>query len=209
MKLSYLWAKAIKKMHGKATKNVILGEDAKVEAGSHLVNVVMGKYSFCGYECAIYNCDIGKFCSIASYVRIGGSEHPFEWVSTSPVFYKGRDSVKKKYVEYERKEDLHTHIGNDVWIGEGCHIKAGVNIGDGAIVGMGSVVTKDVAPYTIVAGNPAKVIRYRFDNKVCEQLLELQWWDWDEELLERLSPYIREPHKFVDAYRKVWKENNG
>lgn len=203
MKISYLWAKLTKKIRGSAMLQTCFAEDSKAEAGCHLIDVSMGRHSFCGYDCEIYRCKIGSFCSIGNYVRIGGSKHPYEWVSTSPVFYKGRDSVKKKFVEYEREADLETRIGHDVWLGEGCYIKAGVEIGNGAVVGMGCVVTKDVEPYAIVAGNPARFIRYRFEKEICDLLNDTEWWSLPEEDIQMLAPYIKEPILFIEQYRKI------
>lgn len=119
----------------------------------------MDRYSFCGYNCEMINVEIGSFCSIANGVVIGGEMHPLEWISTSPVFYEGRDSIDMKFSEHKRKKGLKTIIGHDVWIGQNSLIKQGIKIGNGAVIGMGSVVTKDVAPYSIVAGNPTKLIK--------------------------------------------------
>lgn len=208
--LKYYWAKILKKLRGSAVKNCSFGIDSKAGSGSHLVNVRMGKHSYCGYDCEIYNCSIGNFCSIANYVCIGGSKHPFEWVSTSPVFYKGRNNgVKKKFSEYERDRDLETYIGNDVWIGEGCFIKAGCRIGDGAVIGMGSVVTKDIESYTIVAGNPAHFIKYRFDEGIRLEMKKAKWWDLKEEQLEKLSCYIKDPKVFLEHFYELEQKNNG
>ena len=149
----------MKKIRGAAIKDSSIDCSSKVEAGSLVVGSTMGRYSFCGYDCKIINCEIGMFCSIADHVSIGCAQHPIDWVSTSPVFYKGRDSVKKKFSEFPRNIDLRTYIGNDVWIGENVLIKGGVKIGNGAIIGMGSIVTKNVGDYEIWAGNPARCIR--------------------------------------------------
>lgn len=197
MNIAYYWSKLFKKAHGAAVKNSRIDRTAKIEAGSQIVNSEIGKYSFCGYDCKILNCTVGAYCSIADDVVIGGAQHPVSWVSTSPVFYAGRDSVKKKFTLFPRSDDLHTKIGNDVWIGEHALIRAGVIIGDGAVIGMGSVVTKDVAPYGIVAGVPAKLIRKRFDDEVCQGLLKSEWWTFDDELLARYASYIKEPKQFL------------
>ena len=157
----------------------------------------MGKYSFCGYDCEIINCKIGAYCSIANNVIIGGAMHPINWVSMSPVFYAGRDSIKKKFSTYTREKDKLTYIGNDVWIGHGAHIKQGVRIGDGAIIGMGAVVTKDVPNYTIVAGNPAHYIRNRFDEKTSERLMQSEWWNLPDEQIAKLASYIQDPDEFL------------
>lgn len=162
----------------------------------------MDRHSFCGYDCEIYNTDIGSFCSIANNVIIGGAAHPISWVSTSPAFYRGRDSIKKKYSAFEREPEVRTIIGHDVWIGQYSLIKQGITVGTGAVVGMGSVVTKDVAPYTIVAGNPARVIRDRFSDELKEQLIESEWWKLDDATLEEAAKQIREPENFIKHFIK-------
>lgn len=199
MKASYLLNRILKKMRGSAINNCIIHKTSKIESGSQVVNTKIDKYSFCGYDCKISNCSIGAFCSIADGVIIGGARHPIEWASTSPTFYQGRDSVKKKFSEFERDEDAETTIGNDVWIGDRAIIKAGICIGDGAIVGMGSVVTKDVGPYEIWAGNPAKMIKKRFDNKQIEALLASKWWRCNDEIIQKAAAYIRSPEDFLNS----------
>lgn len=192
-----LFSKVLKKLRFSAIRNSRIDKTSKVESGSNLVNVSMQKHSFCGYNCEICNAEIGSFCSIANNVIIGGAMHPITWVSTSPVFYDGRDSVKKKYSTHKRQEDLQTIIGHDVWIGEGAKIKQGIKIGTGAVVGMGAIVTKDVPPYAIVAGNPARVIRMRFDEIIVQQLLASQWWTFSDEKLSHMAQYITEPKRFI------------
>jgi acetyltransferase-like isoleucine patch superfamily enzyme len=193
----YLWAKFCKKVRGSALVNCRIHKTAKIEAGSNAVNCSMGRYSFCGYDCTLINCDIGSFCSIANRVVIGGARHPMEWVSMSPVFSSGRDSVNKKYSCHAKQATPKTWIGNDVWIGETALIKAGTKVGDGAVIGMGSVVTKDVPPYAIVGGCPAKIIRQRFSEETILKLLNMKWWDFDEERLNKYAAYITDPERFV------------
>ena len=198
MKFSYLWAKALKKISGAAIINSTIHKTSKVEAGSQVVNSSMDKYSFCGYDCEIFHCDIGSFCSIANNVVIGGAIHPFEWVSMSPVFYYGKDSVSKKFSTFKREPAKRTIIGCDVWIGHGAHIKQGVIIGTGAVIGMGAVVTKDVLPYSIVGGNPARLIRMRFDDNTIMTLLKSEWWNLPNEQIEELANYIQNPEVFIN-----------
>jgi acetyltransferase-like isoleucine patch superfamily enzyme len=193
----YFWAKFFKKIQGSAIKNSNISNSSKVEAGSLFVNSSMDRHSFCGYNCEIINTQIGSFCSIANNVKIGGGEHPIDWVSTSPVFYFGRDSVKAKFSEFKRPEPSITKIGSDVWIGQNTLIKQGVEVGVGAIIGMGSIVTKNVPPYAIVAGNPAKLIRYRFDDELISELLKSQWWNLDETKIFISSQNIKDPKKFL------------
>lgn len=206
MSLLYYWAKFVKKIRGSALVRSNIHVTSKVESGSHLVNVVMGKHSFCGYDCEIINCEIGSFCSIANKVSIGGGMHPVEWVSTSPVFYEGRDSVKVKYANHKRPNPKITKIMNDVWIGEGVFIKQGVTIGNGAIVGMNSVVTKDVEDYSIVAGCPAKNIRKRFSDTIIASLLNIKWWNFSDEEMLFYAQYFRDPFLFIETYKKMDKK---
>lgn len=199
-RISYYWAKFFKKLKGKAITNSIIHPTSKIEAGSEIVNSVFNKHSFCGYDCEIINCDIGSFSSIANRVIIGGGMHPLSWFSTSPVFYKGKDSVKAKYSEHVREEPKRTTIGNDVWIGEAAIIKQGVSIGHGAVVGMGSIVTKDVLPYSIVVGNPAKEIRKRFDKDTIKYLLESCWWDLDDSKLKDIARFANDVPKLISNF---------
>ncbi len=123
---------------------------------------------------------IGKFCQLASGVRfiMNGSNHAMNGVSTYPFKVFGK-AWKDASMDVVSKGD--TVIGNDVWIGNGVTVMQGIKIGDGAIIGTNSLVTKDIEPYTIVGGNPARPIRKRFDDATIEFLLELKWWDWSPE----------------------------
>ncbi|CAL2090697.1 Glycosyl transferase family 1 [Tenacibaculum sp. 190524A05c] len=200
--IQYLWSKIIKKLRGSSIRNSTIHKTSKIESGSNIYNVSMDKHSFCGYDCEIVNCDIGSFVSIANNVIMGGGMHPVDWVGMSPVFYKGRDSVRKKFSEFEREEPQKITVGNDVWIGNNVLVKQGVNIGHGAVIGMGSVVTKDVDPYTIVAGIPAKKIRNRFDEDISEKLLKIEWWNFDDKKLEEAAKHIKNPTLFLKSLEK-------
>lgn len=197
--IEYYISKILKKARGKCLINSKVHKTSKIESGSSVVNSQIDRYSFCGYDCQIINCKIGAFCSIANNVVIGGAMHPAEWVSTSPVFYEGRDSVKRKFSIHKRNPDKTTVIEPDVWIGQNAVIKQGLIIGVGAIIGMGSVVTKNVEPYTIVAGNPAKNIRKRFDDNIIEKLIESRWWEFSDKKLFSLGKYITNPSDFINA----------
>lgn len=134
---------------------------------------------------------IGKFCMIASGVTfiMNGANHLTDSLSTYPfaIFGKGWEQAMDGK-EYPKKGNI--TIGNDVWIGYNATIMAGVTIGDGAIIATNATVVKDVAPYSIVGGNPAKEIKKRFSEEVIAQLLELQWWDWDIEKITRNVPHL-------------------
>ena len=180
--------------------NSKIDRKAKVGHGTQFINSSIGKYSYV-FESVVINTEIGSFCSIAPNCIVGGAKHPISWVSTSPVFYKGKNCLKKNFSENEFEEFEKTEIGNDVWIGNNCLIKGGVKIGDGAIIGMGSVLTKDVPPYEIWAGNPARLIRKRFSDERIENLTAAEWWNWDEEKISEKA------NTFIDT-ETFLKENN-
>ena len=136
-------------------------------------------------DCRIRNVKIGRYCSVAKHVDIGLPQHPVDWLSVSPRQYF-RDfgcwsslAGKKIAVKPFDGESGMTEIGNDVWIGDRVVIMSGLKIGDGAIVAAGAVVTKDVPPYAVVGGVPARIIKYRFDEPTIRRLLDLQWWRYD------------------------------
>ncbi|KAA0690874.1 antibiotic acetyltransferase [Halopseudomonas laoshanensis] len=130
---------------------------------------------------------------------IGGARHPMEWVGMSPVFYSGRDSVKSKFSEHPLELVPKATIGNDVWIGRSAIILSGVSVGDGAVVGAGSIVTKNVPPYAVVAGNPAKIIRYRFEERIIRELMSIKWWEFTEPHLKELGGCFNDVEKFLSV----------
>jgi len=133
-------------------------------------------------KATIFNADIGKFCSIASYVSIGPGMHKTDGLSTHPVFYLNNTPLIKKYSKFDLFESSKkTIIGHDVWIGEKAIIIDGITIGNGAIIAAGSVVTKNVQPYSIVGGVPAKLIRMRFDQDTIVKINEAEWWNNSDE----------------------------
>ncbi|MGX5173687.1 CatB-related O-acetyltransferase [Aliikangiella sp. IMCC44653] len=198
--VKYIISKVLKRLRIPSIKNSVICKTSTIEPGSLVVNSTVGKHSFCGYDCSLINTEIGAFCSIASDVSIGGASHPLHFVSTSPAFLSHKDSIKKKYSLFEYNPEIKTRIGSDVWIGERVIIKSGVKIGTGSVIGMGSVVTKDVPPYSICAGNPAKLIRMRFDSNIIDSLLDSLWWEWPDEKLLKYSDYFNDPTKFLSMY---------
>src|SRR5690606_33590326 len=136
------------------------------------------------------------FCSIGANVIIGGAAHTINWVSTSTVFNENKDHLPTKFSKHKFSLDSSTKLGNDIWIGNNVLIKANLTIGDGAIIGMGSVVTKDVGPFEIWAGNPAKLIRKRFDNERIEFLLKSEWWSWPDNKIKRYASSFNDVESF-------------
>lgn len=131
---------------------------------------------------------IGSFCSIAEGVQIFlGGEHRTDWVTTYPfnVLWEAGEPIKG---HPKTKGDV--LIGNDVWIGAEAVILSGVRIGDGAVVGARAVVSRDVSPYTIVAGNPARAVKKRFKDETIQRLLDVRWWDWQDDRLEKALPLL-------------------
>lgn len=201
--IKYLLSKFFKKARLAAIINSKIDKTSKVESGSHISGSTFGKYSYCGYDCEILNCEIGNYVSIANNCKMGGANHVTSWVSTSPVFYYGSDSIKKKFAEFKRPPGKRITIGNDVWIAEGCIIKEGVTIGTGAVVGMGAVVTKDIPPYGIAVGNPARVIKFRFEEKTINDLIESEWWNLEDQIIQKLAVYVKEPYLFIQELKKL------
>lgn len=199
MKLTYILTKLIKKLRGSAIADSQVNKHSKVESGSLILRSRIEKHSFCGYDCTIIDAEIGAFTSIGGKVTIGGAMHPMHFVSTSPVFLSHRDSIRTKFAKHVYLPRTTTRIGSDVWIGDGVYIKAGINIGHGAVIGMGSVVTKDVEAYSIVAGNPAKLIRKRFSDDICDQLLSSEWWQMSDDELHKFGSLFDNPIKFIEV----------
>ena len=172
----------------------VLGPYTSIGPRTSLGETTFGDYSYVVNDCSIMYAEIGKFCSIAAQTRINPGNHPmwraalhhFTYRSTSYGF-----SVEDDHEFFDWRRAHKVVLGNDVWIGHGSVILPGVKIGTGAAIGAGAVVSKDVPPFAIMGGVPAKLIRYRFEEHVQQQLLELAWWDWPREKLEVALPDMR------------------
>jgi len=149
-------------------------------------NCKIGDHTYIQKRSTIFNVKIGKFCSIASNVSIGPGIHKIDGVSTHPVFFLKNTPLVKKFSSQDLFESSkRTVIGHDVWIGEKAIIIDGIEIGTGAIIAAGSVVTKNVEPYAIVGGVPAKLLKYRFNENEIVYLLKSEWWNSGEEWLQK------------------------
>lgn len=202
-KIRYAFARCMTRcFQPMAVKNSNIDKRAHIGTGSQIVNSTIGKYSYIGPRSVILHSSIGSFCSIADGVHIGGASHPTDWVSTSPVFTRGRNILKKNFSTLEYDPFSLTKIGNDVWIGTNSLIKSGCIIEDGAVIGMGSVLTKNVGKYEIWAGNPAKLIKKRFSDTVVDELADIRWWDFEDDRLEAIGGEFKYPEQFIQNRRR-------
>lgn len=203
--ISLVAFKLLRKLRLKGVHSSEVHSTSKLESGTMFYYSKLDRHSFCGYDCDIAHAHIGSFVSIANNVVLGGGRHPMEWVGMSPVFYEGRDSVKAKFSTHHREPSLRVNINSDVWIGRSAIVLPGVEVGVGAVVGAGAVVTKSVPPYAIVAGNPARLIRYRFDQPIIKRLLASCWWEYGDDNLYRLGPYFNDVNKFLEIIERDTK----
>lgn len=170
-----------------------------------LRDVTLGAYSYFERHGEAAYATIGAFCSIAANTRINALEHPTERVTSHKVSYRPNEYFRFLPVDQafrQRRMDRPVTIGHDVWIGHGAVIMPGVTVGPGAVIGANSVVTRDVDPYMIVAGVPARIIRRRFEQPVCDALMALAWWDWPDEKLFYAIPDMQsmQPMEFVEKW---------
>ena len=171
-----------------------LGAWTAVGARTTIAETIMGDYSYVVNDSSIIYSQIGRFCSIAAHTRINPGNHPLERVALHHFTYRSKSyqlgpEDDQEFFNWRRAHKV--TLGHDVWIGHGAVILPGVTIGNGAAVGAGAVVSKDVPDYAIVAGVPAKVLRFRFPPEIQKKLLQLAWWNWDREKLARTLPDFR------------------
>ncbi|PZU93238.1 MAG: chloramphenicol acetyltransferase [Chelatococcus sp.] len=163
-------------------RQATLGRYTEIGARTVFIESTMGDYSYVVNDSNVIYTTIGKFCSIAAHTRINPGNHPMQRASQSHFTYRASayfEDAEDDEAFFAWRRAHPVTIGHDVWIGHGAIILAGRTIGNGAVVAGGAVVTKDVAPYTIVAGNPARPVRRRFPEEIARRLEALGWWDWE------------------------------
>ncbi len=162
------------------------GTYVEIGRGSRVAHTTFGDYSYCDRYADIANAQIGKFANIAAFSRIGATDHPLHTAACHHFLYRSDDywdDAGRDPAFFAHRQSRVARIGHDTWIGAGAMVKPEVTLGDGAVVASGAVVTKDVPPYTIVAGTPAKPLRERQPRNIAERLIALAWWDWPHDQL--------------------------
>ena len=163
-----------------------ISKKTKINRGARIIDSKIGEYTYVGTNSWVCIADVGKFCSIANRVNIGLGNHTIDYLSTSPIFTEKHNGTGFSWINDTVAPPFkRTIIGNDVWIGFGAMVMGGVKIGDGAIIGAGSIVTKDIPPFAIAVGIPAKVIKYRFSRETIESILQKPWWNRSEKDLKQ------------------------
>jgi len=185
----------------------------RITEGVVLRNCKLGIATYVGVNTKLEKVNVGRYCSIGPNVRVVLGTHPADtFVSTFPAFFSTRKQAgfsfvrENKFEEFkyaDRENKYAVVIGNDVWIGDGAVLLQGIEIGDGAIIAAGAVVTKNVPPYAVVAGVPAKIIKYRFTPEIVERLVEIQWWNRDISWLSKNAELFANVSQFVTQQKDI------
>jgi phosphonate metabolism protein (transferase hexapeptide repeat family) len=179
-----------------------LGDWVYLGPNTSVVESDFGDYSYTAGDVQIIYSEVGKFCSIASHARLNPGNHPMERVTQHHMTYRrqqyGFGPDDDAFFDWRR--DHKVTVGHDVWLGHGAVLLPGVTVGTGAVIGAGAIVTKDVAPYTIAVGVPARPLRLRFAEDVIEKLQRIAWWDWPRELLEQRFEDLNDLPSFLEKY---------
>lgn len=185
----------------KVHSNSIFAGNNVIANGARITNCILGKGTYVGTNTILDKTKIGNYCSIAKNVSQAIGNHPTTgFVTTHPAFFSTRKQAGFTYVNENYFEEISytdkskqyvNEIGNDVWVGANVLLLNGVKIGNGAIIAAGAVVTRDVEPYAIVGGVPAKLIRYRFEKKKIEEIENSKWWEWEETKIKENINWFR------------------
>ncbi len=189
-------------------RDCVLGRFVEVAERVVLAECEVGDYSYFERHVEAIYTTIGKFCAVAAGVRLNALHHPMERVSQHKITYRPNEYFPHAKIDKGfrvLRQSRRVVIGHDVWIGHGAIVLPGVSVGHGAVVAAGAVVTKDVEPYSIVAGVPAKRIKWRFEKTVRERIIALGWWDWEHDRLAAAVESMRTmtPEEFLEKYSGI------
>ena len=184
------------------SRDTTFGNFCRIGGPVYIADSTISDYTYVEIGARITAASVGKFCSIAPYAFVGQPEHPTTgFVSTHPIFYRSIPALGYDFVEGGAHQEVkRTGIGNDVWIGAGAVVRSGLTVGDGVVVGAGAVVTKDLDPYTIYAGVPARPIRRRFDDDTIAFLREFRWWDRGDDWLQSHAREMQDVRRLKDSH---------
>ena len=187
----------------------VIDKKARIYRKAKVFNSSIGAYSYLSKNSSLIYASVGKFCSIGSNSCIGLGHHSLTYISTSPLFSEKQNATGSSWVE---KSEIYPYkrvvVGNDVWIGTRVIVMGGVTIGDGAVLAAGAVVTKDVPPYAIVGGVPAKIIKYRFPEPIVDKLKEIQWWNLPENIIKnKISLFQKDDFTINDLEKMMVKKD--
>ncbi|MFO1033762.1 MAG: DapH/DapD/GlmU-related protein [Hyphomicrobiales bacterium] len=194
------------RVHASATlRDCVLGRFTDVAERVSLAECTLGDYSYVERDVEAIYTDIGKFCAIAAQSRLNALNHPLERISQHKITYRPNEyflGAKVDKAFREKRQQARVRLGHDVWVGHGAIIMPGVTVGHGAVIAAGAVVTKAVEPYSIVAGVPARHIKWRFGKSIRERIIALAWWDWEH---DRLAAAVADmqglsPEEFLERH---------
>jgi phosphonate metabolism protein (transferase hexapeptide repeat family) len=189
-------------------RNCALGSYVEVGEGTLLLESVLGDYSYTARYADIAYSVLGKFVNVAAFTRLNPGEHPYHRASLHHFMYRSSyywPDERDEAAVFDWRRSRPVRVGHDSWIGHGAVIMKGVTVGNGAIIGASSVVTKDVPPYAVVAGAPARLVKWRHPRSIAERLEALAWWDWTHEELRLALPDFRalSAEAFLEKYERA------
>jgi len=164
--------------------NCVLGSYNKIEKYNHLYHTILGNYSYTGPYSVIMHCSVGKFTSISWGTTLGGAEHDYERVTSHALLYNSFFDLNQNIATPYNRFEKPCNIGHDVWIGANSTILRGVTVGNGAVIAANALVNKDVPPYAIVAGTPAKIIKFRIEDHLIPAMQEIEWWHFPHHIIQ-------------------------